>query len=123
MIWSAAICRRFSFESRARQVAPLHMLLFSYGTLQENHVQIANFGRELEGCEDALPGYTIEILPVSNYANAVQSMHPQDAITGTVFEVTEDDLIAADKYEEDADYKRILVTLRSGKRAWIYVRS
>jgi len=99
------------------------MLLFSYGTLQEKDVQIANFGRELEGQEDALPGYTIQILPVSNYANAVPSSNPQDSVAGTVFEVTDDDLTAADKYEEDADYQRILVTLRSGKQAWIYLLS
>lgn len=97
------------------------MLLFSYGTLQQKAVQIANFGRELEGSEDALPGYTIQILPVSNYANAVPSANPQDEIAGTVFEVTDADLIAADKYEEDADYRRVLVTLRSSKEAWVYL--
>ncbi len=37
-------------------------LLFSYGTLQNKRVQIANFGRELTGREDALPGYTRPIL-------------------------------------------------------------
>ena len=31
--------------------------LFSYGTLQDKKVQIANFGRELVGREDVLPGY------------------------------------------------------------------
>lgn len=97
------------------------MLLFSYGTLQETDVQVANFGRALEGQADALPGYTIQILPVSNYANAVPSPNPQDFITGTVFEVTEADLASADRYEEDANYQRTLVTLKSGKKAWVYL--
>jgi hypothetical protein len=39
-----------------------------------------------------------------------------------VFEITEQELIAADSYEKDRDYRRILVTLRSGVRAWVYCR-
>ena len=99
------------------------MLLFSYGTLQETDVQIATFDRELEGSEDALEGYTVEILPNSGYANAVPSPDPNDAVRGTVFDVTEHELAAADEYEKDADYRRILVTLRSGKEAWIYLQA
>src|SRR4051794_15559782 len=83
-------------------------LLFSYGTLQYKKVQIANFGRELTGREDALPGYTRGRVPISEpevvassgesyYANAVPSSNPEDAVSGTVFEVTEEDLAAADR--------------------------
>lgn len=97
------------------------MLLFSYGTLQLRDVQLTNFGRELEGSADALTGYKIQILPISNYANAVPTANPQDEINGTVFEVTEADLASADRYEEDANYQRTLVTLKSGKKAWVYL--
>ena len=38
---------------------PSSVLLFSYGTLQDKDVQMANFGRELTGHEDALPGYAL----------------------------------------------------------------
>lgn len=31
--------------------------LFSYGTLQLKRVQVANFGRELIGAPEKLPGY------------------------------------------------------------------
>ncbi len=31
--------------------------LFSYGTLQSSEVQLALFGRELNGAADELPGY------------------------------------------------------------------
>jgi gamma-glutamylcyclotransferase (GGCT)/AIG2-like uncharacterized protein YtfP len=112
--------------------SPRTELLFSYGTLQYRNVQVANFGRELTGRADALPGYTGGRVPItdlevvassgeSHYANAVPSSHPEDAVSGTVFEVTEEDLTSADQYEEPAGYGRISVTLRSGVRAWVYI--
>src|SRR5436305_11913843 len=84
--------------------------LFSYGTLQRKSVQLANFGRELTGREDALPGYVRGRTPItdpneaamigdSHYDNVEPSSNPEDAVTGTVFEVTEEELAAADKYE------------------------
>jgi gamma-glutamylcyclotransferase (GGCT)/AIG2-like uncharacterized protein YtfP len=108
------------------------MLLFSYGTLQKQTVQIAHFGRELKGRPDALPGYTRGTVPItdpkvmaligeSQYVNAEPSTDPQEAISGVVFEITEQELAAADKYEEAAGYRRIAVTLRSGGQAWLYV--
>ena len=108
------------------------ILLFSYGTLQYKNVQIANFGRELTGRKDALPGYTRGRVPITDpevvassgetyYANAVPSPNPEDAVSGTVFEITGQDLAAADKYEEPAAYRRVSVTLMSGDRAWVYI--
>jgi gamma-glutamylcyclotransferase (GGCT)/AIG2-like uncharacterized protein YtfP len=110
------------------------VLLFSYGTLQKKNVQIANFGRELTGREDALPGYVRRIVAIvdpgvaeligeSHYANVEPSSNPEDSVSGTVFEITEEELAAADKYEEAAEYRRISVTLRSGDQAWVYVRA
>lgn len=109
------------------------VLLFSYGTLQNRNVQIANFGRELTGREDVLPGYARRIVAItdpkvvalsgdSEYANAERSSNPEDAVSGIVFEITEQELAAADQYEEDAEYRRIFVRLRSGAQAWVYVR-
>jgi gamma-glutamylcyclotransferase (GGCT)/AIG2-like uncharacterized protein YtfP len=108
--------------------------LFSYGTLRHKDVQIASFGRELKGREDVLPGYSRRMIPIadpkviassgeSHYANAELSLNRQDQVSGTVFEITEAELAAADKYEEPANYRRIAVTLRSGVRAWIYVHA
>ena len=57
----------------------------------------------------------------SHYANAEPSSDPEDAVSGTVFEITEQELAAADKYEEVAEYRRISVKLRSGDQAWVYV--
>jgi gamma-glutamylcyclotransferase (GGCT)/AIG2-like uncharacterized protein YtfP len=108
-------------------------LLFSYGTLQDRNVQVANFGRELTGRADALPGYARRMVTVhdpkvlavsgtAQHPNLERSANPEDAVGGTVFEITEEELAEADKYEEASNYARIVVTLRSGTQAWVYVR-
>ena len=108
------------------------ILLFSYGTLQRSAVQLATFGREFTSRPDALPGHRIAKVAItdpalraasglSHNANAVPSPDPADAIEGTVLEITEQELLAADKYEAPADYHRVRVTLQSGNQAWVYV--
>jgi gamma-glutamylcyclotransferase (GGCT)/AIG2-like uncharacterized protein YtfP len=107
------------------------VLLFSYGTLQYRNIQMAHFGRELTGRADALTGYRrgkvaikdAEVVASSgetHYENVLPSSDPEDAVLGMVYEITEGELAAADKYEGDADYERVMVTLRSGVRAWVY---
>lgn len=104
--------------------------LFSYGTLRDPAVQQANFGRRLTGHDDLLPGYTVRMLEITDpdvLAVSGQSHHPilietgdpADVVPGEVFELTDDELLAADSYEVD-DYRRVLVTLVSGARAWVY---
>jgi hypothetical protein len=135
------VCRqcRLNFEHnvevRYRIVMPgsRTVPLFSYGTLQEKEVQMATFGRELTGREDALPGYTLGKVEIrdpavvasrgeTHYANILPSSDPNESVSGVVFDITEQELVAADKYEEDADYCRILVSLKSGDQAWVYLR-
>jgi len=105
-------------------------LLFSYGTLQQKEVQIANFGRELVGKKDILQGYIvgeIEIADERVIRESGKTIHPilrfsgnlEDEVSGTVFELSDEDLAGADDYEVD-DYVRILVKLKSGKESWIY---
>lgn len=105
--------------------------LFSYGTLQSEKVQIEIFGRILVGVKDTLKGYKLSQVEIKDAAVLQKSelqFHPiampstdtNDEIHGTVFEVTSEELVQADEYEVD-DYKRISVTLDSGKDAWIYV--
>ncbi|RZJ45977.1 MAG: gamma-glutamylcyclotransferase [Brevundimonas sp.] len=107
------------------------VLLFSYGTLQDPRVQEANFGRRLDGSADALPGYArtmVEITDPEVIAESGLTHHPivrptadgAGRIDGTVFRITDAELRAADDYEVD-DYHRILVTLESGREAWVYV--
>jgi Gamma-glutamyl cyclotransferase, AIG2-like len=114
-------------------VPPPNVLLFSYGTLQDKAVQTTNFGRELTGHEDALPGYVTQPVRVpdpdlvgsggeSQYTNVVPTSNPGDVVLGMVFEITAQELAAADEYERVAEYHRILATLRSGDQAWVYLR-
>jgi gamma-glutamylcyclotransferase (GGCT)/AIG2-like uncharacterized protein YtfP len=106
-------------------------LLFSYGTLRQRKVQLTTFGRELDGRPDAIVGYDLEHVTITDphvIATSGSDRHPilrpsqrQDAaVEGTVFAVSADELAAADAYEVD-DYRRIAVPLRAGERAWVYV--
>jgi gamma-glutamylcyclotransferase (GGCT)/AIG2-like uncharacterized protein YtfP len=106
--------------------------LFSYGTLQQREVQLASFGRVLDGEADALPGYRLEVLEITD-PSVVElsgkthhpilrpSENPDDEVAGTVFKVTEAELAAADAYEV-ADYVRVNLRLQSGAEAWVYVQ-
>jgi hypothetical protein len=106
-------------------------LLFSYGTLQLESVQLATFGRQLAGTSDALPGFEqpmVEIKDQAVVATSGKTHHPivkltghaSDVVSGTVFSVTTEELQNGDNYEVAA-YKRVAVSLRSGVRAWAYV--
>ncbi len=105
-------------------------MLFSYGTLQQEDVQIATFGRILSGTADTLSGY--RVLPLRIRDEKVirlsgKDIHPvlvatgnfTDKVTGTVFELTDQELAEADEYEVD-DYQRVQATMQSGQRVWIY---
>ncbi len=105
--------------------------LFSYGTLRQAQVQMASFGRLLQGREDVLPGYRLgqlEITDLDVLAKSQARFHPiaeessGGQVAGTVFEITEAELAAADAYEV-ADYKRVSVRLKSGVEAWVYARA
>jgi gamma-glutamylcyclotransferase (GGCT)/AIG2-like uncharacterized protein YtfP len=109
------------------------VLLFSYGTLQDKAVQMANFGRELEGHPDTLPGYSSSLIAIrdpavvatsgkTHHTIAERSKNLSDEVPGTVFEITAEELAAADRYEV-SEYTRVLGTLKSGARAWVYVRA
>lgn len=107
-------------------------LLFSYGTLQQEEVQRASFGRKLAGTPDALPGWRQEMVEITDpdvLAKSGKRFHPivmpgasSDQVAGTVFEITSEELAAADRYEV-SDYKRIAARLRSGRTAWVYVKA
>lgn len=105
--------------------------LFSYGTLQKDKVQLETFGRLLKGSKDTLTGYklsTIKIIDEDVLSKSEQEYHliaipsgqEADAIEGVIFEITHEELLAADGYETDA-YKREKLTFRSGRTAWVYI--
>ncbi|GFG69208.1 gamma-glutamylcyclotransferase family protein [Mycolicibacter senuensis] len=106
-------------------------LLFSYGTLRLPEVQRSTFGRELDGRPDAIVGYDLDYVTITDpevVALSGSDRHPilrpstapAAAVSGTVFAISTDELAAADDYEVDA-YRRISMPLRSGAQAWVYV--
>lgn len=105
--------------------------LFSYGTLQQENVQRATFGRRLEGRPDALVGFATRLVAIKDpqvVALSGKAHHPgvarsgrhEDRVPGTVFAVTPAELRQADDYEVD-DYERVEAELASGGRAWVYI--
>ena len=105
-------------------------VLFSYGTLQDEAVQRSTFGRRLRGVPDELVGFERSSLRVDDAAFVAASGQSDHAIVrftgrsdsrvrGTAFEVSEDELARAYRYEP-AGYRRISTRLASGKEAWVY---
>ena len=94
-------------------------LLFSYGSLQREDVQLSTFGRLLDGEDDALPRFEPAVVPP--HANVIPNGNEESRVPGMVFEVTDHELTAADGYEAVFSYVRIAVVLASGKEAWVYV--
>lgn len=107
-------------------------LLFSYGTLQQEGVQIAQFGRPLHGTPDALVGFRQQMVEITDpdvlaksgkrFHPIVQPGGPGDRVPGTVFEISAEELASADRYEV-ADYRRVAAPLASGHTAWVYVKA
>jgi gamma-glutamylcyclotransferase (GGCT)/AIG2-like uncharacterized protein YtfP len=105
-------------------------LLFSYGTLQQEAVQLSTFGRLLDGHSDELVGFeqaSFEIEDPEFVATSGKSHHAivkfngrtDSRVIGTVFEVSDSELASADEYEP-AGYERISTILASGTQAWVY---
>lgn len=105
--------------------------LFSYGTLQLESVQLATFGRLLKGEKDSLVGYTlgeIEVTDPDVVQKSGKRFHPMlirtdnvnDTVDGVIFDITDEELAQADRYEVD-DYARVIGNFVSGTTAWIYV--
>ena len=107
-------------------------LLFSYGTLQQENVQLSTFGRLLQGRMDELLGFEQALVRIvdpqvvatsgkTHHANVTFNGRNDSRVSGILFEITDAELAAADQYEQSAAYKRIAAMLASGKQAWVYV--
>lgn len=105
-------------------------LLFSYGTLQHEAVQLSTFGRVLLGHPDELVGFELGVFRVEDpefVAKSGKADHvtvkfngrDDSRVRGMALEVTDAELANADRYEP-AGYKRVSATLASGKQAWVY---
>jgi gamma-glutamylcyclotransferase (GGCT)/AIG2-like uncharacterized protein YtfP len=105
--------------------------LFSYGTLQQENVQLATFGRLLKGTPDALVGFAVQMVEIrdpqvvaisgkTHHPGLVRTGRSSDRVPGTVFRITPAELTSADAYEV-YEYQRVEAELASGGRAWVYV--
>jgi gamma-glutamylcyclotransferase (GGCT)/AIG2-like uncharacterized protein YtfP len=108
-------------------------LVFSYGTLQQDEVQQSTFGRLLHGQRDELPGFEPSLARIddpviaaasgrTHHVNLTFNGRDDSRVSGMVFEITDAELAAADRYEQLASYQRISVRVVSGKEVWVYVR-
>ena len=107
-------------------------LLFSYGTLQQEEVQRSTFGRLLRGPRDELVGFEPSSVPIedprvvvaggrTHHASVTFTCRSESRVGGTLFEVTDDELAAADRSEAAVGFERVSVTLLSERPAWVYV--
>ncbi|HEX6974118.1 MAG TPA: gamma-glutamylcyclotransferase family protein [Vicinamibacterales bacterium] len=107
-------------------------LIFSYGSLQQRDVQLALLQRTLDGQEDLLRRFALGSVPIEDAAvaarvgrtahlNAVYTDENADAVSGTAFEITDEELQRIDVFEAEFSYARVPVVLASGRGAWVYV--
>ena len=107
--------------------------LFAYGTLQQPNVQLTTFGRQLDGRPDAMMGFALTPVTITDPAViaasglaihrvACRTDSRTDPIPGMVLSITQAELEAADAYEADICV-RIEVNLVSGAKAFVYVSS
>jgi hypothetical protein len=109
-------------------------LLFSYGTLQHDDVQLSTFGRHLDGWSDELVGFepsTVLIVDpevaarvgMTHHANVRFTGNDESRVPGMVLDVSDAELASADGYEAAFAYERVAARLASGKSAWVYVHA
>jgi len=107
------------------------VLLFAYGTLRQPEVQRTLFGRLLEGRPDALPGFALEPMRITDakvVATSGSAIHtiarpsgdPADSVPGLLFGLKAGELEMADRYESGA-IVRIAARLASGVEAFVYI--
>ncbi|MFE1949266.1 GDSL-type esterase/lipase family protein [Streptomyces sp. NPDC059524] len=105
--------------------------LFSFGTLLDQRVQTALFGRTVPTTAASLAGHATRPLTITDasvIATSGQEVHLTlerrigSTVEGAVLHLTDRELAAADDYEVD-DYARRRVLLTSGESAWAYLDS
>ena len=105
--------------------------LFTYGTLQKEETQLRLFGRTLNGIADILEGYKVTSANIfdqnflaTGEGRVQKTLVPTgvcgDFVEGIVYEVSEDELVLAEK-NEPRNYMKMKVILKSGNDAWIFL--
>jgi gamma-glutamylcyclotransferase (GGCT)/AIG2-like uncharacterized protein YtfP len=107
-------------------------LLFSYGTLQRENVQLSTFGRRLTGDSDELLMFEASSVRIedprvvaatgrTHHANVTFNGNAGSRVPGMVFEITDGELASVDEYEAAFSYKRVDAAVASGRQVWVYV--
>ncbi|MFJ6048678.1 GDSL-type esterase/lipase family protein [Streptomyces sp. NPDC092307] len=103
--------------------------LFSFGTLRDERVQTALFGRAVPTSPASLAGYTTRPLKITDPTviaasgldvHLILERRLGASVEGAVLHLTDEELAAADSYEVD-DYTRRRVVLSSGASTWAYL--
>jgi len=95
--------------------------LFIYGTLLEPKVQKEVLGKNPYGSPDTLIGYRVMYHDFGVGVYPIIVPEDYSNVKGSVFQVTSEELKIIDAYETD-DYRRELVELESGLKAWVYFK-
>jgi hypothetical protein len=107
-------------------------LIFAYGSLQQEDVQVATFGRRLGGGADELLGFERSLVRIedpeiaarlgkTHHANVTYNGNDASRVPGMAFEITDAEIAGVDAYEAEFSYTRVAATLASGRRVWVYV--
>jgi hypothetical protein len=107
-------------------------LLFAYGTLQLEKVQLETLGRRLDGRGDELLGFARSLVKIEDPAvvaatgtthhnNVTFTGKDVDRVSGMAFEVTDNELEDLDRYEAGFSYERVAARLASGRDTWVYI--
>lgn len=95
--------------------------LFVYGTLKDGDIRRALFGGNPVGVADVLDGYAKTSTTIGGVEYPNISPVDEGGVRGEVLEVDEETLRRVDLYESGT-YARKRFVLRSGLRAWAYIR-
>src|SRR5215203_4952683 len=117
--------------SRVGASGKLGAVHFAYGTLRQRDVRLTLFSRLLHGTPDALVGYKLspllitdpDVITASGTAHHTmvrQTGNALDQVPGLLFRINNAELAVADEYEV-SDVKRVSVRLASGVEAFVYV--
>lgn len=93
--------------------------LFSYGTLQEDHIQLMLFGEVLQTQVDSLSGY-VTLNDYFGYPRLVE--FERGVVYGKVLEIDETEIPLVDRYESEA-YERKEIETDKGKQVYVYFPS
>jgi hypothetical protein len=100
------------------------ILLFSYGTLRDEKIQLEEFDVtfEIENELEEIKGYDMSEINIDgNFYNIVVEGKIESTITGSIVHIPENLIYLVDEYEGET-YKRISVKTKSGRDCMIYVK-